>query len=227
MSQQDRYKQIIRKEMSKLKKPVNLKVFTSRRRQQDGSYIRECQECTQFMGLLKIYEENANGFLTIDEKSIYEDPEFAKRHDVQRVPTILFIDEEGVEYVRYLAAPQAGEIQPFVQTIFAFAGGPNYYEATIQQTLARIQPSTLKIMITMSCPYCPQVVTTANMFAIASKGKIRSVVVDIMANQDIGQYYDASGVPYTIINDQKTLRGMVGPNEILRALIGSNIKVSY
>ncbi|TFF95957.1 MAG: hypothetical protein EU544_01640, partial [Promethearchaeota archaeon] len=154
-------------------------------------------------------------------------PEFAKRYDVQRVPTILFVDEKGVEYVRYLAAPQAGEIQPFVQTIFAFAGGPNYYEATIQQNLARIQPSTLKIMITMSCPYCPQVVTTANLFAIASKGKIRSVVVDIMANQDIGQYYDASGVPYTIINDQKTLRGMVGPNEILRALIGSNIKVSY
>ena len=48
-----------------------------------------------------------------------------------------------------------------------------------------------------------------------------------MANPDIGQYYDASGVPYTIINDQRTLTGMVGPNEILRALIGGNIRVQY
>jgi len=48
-----------------------------------------------------------------------------------------------------------------------------------------------------------------------------------MANPDIGQYYDASGVPYTVINDSKTLVGMVGAQEILRALIGGNIKVQY
>ena len=82
-------------------------------------------------------------------------------------------------------------------------------------------------MITETCPYCPQVCTIANNFAIASGGKIRTVVIDIIANPDIGQYYDAAGVPYTIINDAKTLVGMVGPNEILRALIGGNIRVQY
>jgi hypothetical protein len=67
----------------------------------------------------------------------------------------------------------------------------------------------------------------ANNFAIASEGKIRTVIIDIIANSDIGQYYDTAGVPYTIINDQKTLVGMVGPNEILKALIGGNIRVQY
>jgi len=80
-------------------------------------------------------------------------------------------------------------------------------------------------MITMQCPYCPQVVTIANLFAIASEGKIRTVIIDISANPDIGQHYDASGVPYTIVNGQKTLVGMVGPNEILRALFGGNINI--
>ena len=82
-------------------------------------------------------------------------------------------------------------------------------------------------MVTNSCPYCPQVIAISNSFAIASEGKIKTVIVDIIANPDIGQYYDAAGVPYTIINDQKTLVGMVGPNEILRALIGGNIRVQY
>jgi hypothetical protein len=82
-------------------------------------------------------------------------------------------------------------------------------------------------MITNTCPYCPQVVEIASLFAIASKGKIRTVVVDILGNMDIGQYYDSSGVPYTVINEQKTLTGMVGPNEILRALIGGNINIRY
>lgn len=227
ISQEKKYKEIIRREMGKLKKPVRLKVFTAQRTEADGSKIRACMDCGQFMNLLRIYEEHSNGMLTIEELSIDNNPDFAEKYDITRVPTILFIDNEGREIIRYLAAPQGPEIQPFIQSIFSFAGAPNYYEATIKQNLDRIPQTTIKIMMTESCPYCPQVITTCNMFAIASNGKIRTIIIDIMANPDIGQYYDASGVPYTIINDQKTLVGMVGAQEILRALIGGNIRVNY
>ena len=227
MSEDNKYKEIIKREMAKLTKPVRLKVFTSQRTEADGSKIRACMDCGQFMSLLRIYEENSNGMLTIEELSIDDNPEFAKHYDIQRVPTILFVNDNGRELIRYLAAPRGGEIQPFVQALFTFAGAPNYYEATIKQNLDRIQPSIIKVMITETCPYCPQVATIVNNFAIASKGKIRSVIIDIAANPDIGQYYDAAGVPYTIINDQKTIVGMVGAPEILKALIGSNIRVQY
>lgn len=227
MSQNEKYREIIKREMAKLTRPVKLKVITSQSAKPDGTKIRACMDCDQFMSLLRVYEENSNGLLTIEELSVDENPDFAKRYDIQRVPTILFIDQQGREYIRYLAAPQGGEIQPFIQTVFTFAGAPNYYETAIKQNLDRLPPSTLKVMITNQCPYCPQVVAIANQFAIAAEGKIRTVIVDIMANPDIGQYYDAAGVPYTIINDQKTLVGMVGPNEILKALIGGNIRVQY
>ena len=82
-------------------------------------------------------------------------------------------------------------------------------------------------MMTDTCPYCPQVVGISNLFAVASEGKIKTVVIDITANPDIGQFYNAAGVPYTIINDQKTIVGMVGAPEILKALIGGNIRVQY
>ena len=227
MTNDDKYKEIIKQEMSKLKKPVKLKVFTSQKVQPDGTKVKACMDCGVVMSLLRIYEENSNGLLMIEEMSIDDNPEFAKQYDIQRVPTILFIDEKGREVIRYLAAPQGGEIQPFIQAIFAFAGSGNYYEAAIKQNLGRIEPSTIKVMVTNQCPYCPQVVTVTNLFAIASEGKIRTVVIDITANPDIGQYYDAAGVPYTIINDKKTLVGMVGPNEIIRELIGGNIRVQY
>jgi thiol-disulfide isomerase/thioredoxin len=184
-------------------------------------------DCGQFMALLKVYEENSNGMLTIEELSIDDNPEFAKKYDISRVPTILFIDDNEREVIRYLAAPKGGEIQPFIQSIFTFAGMPNYYESTIKQNLERIPPSTIKIMMTETCPYCPSVISVSNMFALASEGKIRTVIIDIIANPDIGQYYDAAGVPYTIINDQKTIVGMVGAPEILKALIGGNIRVQY
>ncbi len=227
MSQDDKFKEIIKREMAKLNRHVKLKVFTSQKIQADGTKIRACMDCGQFMALLRVYEENSNGMLTIEELSIDDNPEFAKKYNITRVPTILFIDDNGKEIIRYLAAPKGGEIQPFIQSIFTFAGVPNYYEATVRQNLDRIPQSTIKVMMTETCPYCPQVVAISNSFALASKGKIKTVIIDIMANPDIGQYYDAAGVPYTIINDQKTLVGMVGPNEILRALIGGNIRVQY
>lgn len=227
ISSQDRYKEIIKREMAKLKKPVKIKVFTAQKIQPDGSKIKACMDCGQFMGLLRAYEENSNGMLTIEELSIDNNPEFAERYDISRVPTVLFIDDKDREVIRYLAAPQGPEIQPFIQAVFAFAGAGNYYEATIKQNLARIPPSTVKVMITNSCPYCPQVAAVANLFAIASDGKIRTVIIDIMANPDIGQFYDAAGVPYTIINEKPAISGMVGPNEILRAIIGGNIHVQY
>ncbi|MFX1260125.1 MAG: hypothetical protein ACFFAN_19930, partial [Promethearchaeota archaeon] len=195
MSSDDKYKKIIQEQMVKLKKPVKLKVFTSQRIQPDGTKVKACMDCGQFMALLRIYEENSNGMLTIEELSIDNNPEFAKQFDITRVPTIIFIDDKGREVIRYLAAPQGPEIQPFIQAIFAFAGTPNYYAATIKQNLHRIPPSTIKVMITNSCPYCPQVCSISNLFAIASDGKIRSLIIDIMANPDIGQYYDAAGVP--------------------------------
>ncbi|MFW9865829.1 MAG: thioredoxin family protein [Candidatus Thorarchaeota archaeon] len=227
MAQNDRYREIIKAEMAKLTKPVKLRVYTCKEKLPSGSQVRECMDCGQFMALLRVYEESSNGMLTIEELCVDENPAFAKKYDITRVPTILFIDDQGREIIRYLAAPQGGEIQPFIQSLFAFAGAPNYYEATIKQNLNRIPPSTIKVMITETCPYCPQVAQIVNNFAIASNGKIRSVIIDITANPDIGQYYDAAGVPYTIINDQKTLVGMVGAPEILRALIGGNIRVQY
>jgi len=227
MSQDDKYKEIIKREMAKLTKPAKLKVFTSQKTEADGSKIRACMDCDQFMSLLRVYEENSNGLLTIEELSIDDNPQFAKRYDITRVPTILFIDNSGREVIRYIAAPKGGEIQPFIQAIFAFAGAPNYYEATIKQNIDRIPQSTIKIMMTETCPYCPQVISIGNLFAIASDGKIKTIVVDINANPDIAQFYDAAGVPYTIINDKKTIVGMVGAPEILKALIGSNVRVQY
>jgi thioredoxin reductase (NADPH) len=211
--------------MAKLKKPVSIEVFTS----YDGpnAGIKDCADCDKTLELLNIYKENSNGKLNIKERSINKNPKYAKQYDIQRVPTILFLDDQGREVIRYLANPIGPEVQPFVKAIFAFAGAGNYYENAVKNNLDRIDPSTIKVMITMQCPYCPQVVEAANLIAAAGGGKIRAVIIDIMANPDIGQYYNASGVPYTIINERPAISGMINANQLIRELIGNNIDVGY
>ncbi|TFF94587.1 MAG: hypothetical protein EU543_00920 [Promethearchaeota archaeon] len=227
MASNETYKRIIQNELKKLRRPVHIKVFTSLKTNPDGTKEHVCIDCQNTMQMLKIYEENSNNLLKIEELSIYDNPEFADNFDIQRVPTILLMDEREKEVIRYLANPQGQEIQPFISAIFALGGGPNYFENAIKQNIGRIDSTTIKIMMTMQCPYCPELIKTANLFAIASDGKIRTVIVDIIANPDIGQYYKASGVPYTILNERPAIQGMIPPQELLRELIGSNINIEY
>jgi len=210
---------MIREEMKKLSKPVKLLVFVDKHgAPQNYDYT---------MSILKEYEENSNGMLTIEELTISKDPDLDKKYNIQRDPTILFIDKEGNELIRYLAAPQGSEVQPFIQALLIFAGAPNYYEDAIKKNLKKIAPSVVKVMVTNSCVYCAQMVNIVSQFALASGGKIRAVIIDTMENPDIIDQYDTSTVPYTIINEKEPLLGLFEPNEILRALIEGNGTIQY
>ena len=202
------YNKLIRDEMEKLTKPVELSLFIGKNIE-DNDNVRS---------ILKIYQES-NELLSIIEVS---DPIIAKKYDIKHFPAILFINDEGKEIIRYLAKPFGAEIRPFIETLTTFSGGKNYYELVIKENIEKIQPSIIKVMITNSCAYCPEIITFVNKFAIATNGKIKSVIIDIMAHPDIGESYDLSSVPYTVINDKKTFLGMVGPDEVLQELIGGN-----
>lgn len=202
---------MIREEMNKLSKPVKLSVFLDKN--------QHSQNYEYTMTILKEYEENSNGFLTIDEFQIGENPDLEKKYNINRVPTILFIDEDGNEIIRYLSAPQGSEIQPFIQALLIFAGAPNYYEQFIKEHLSEIPTSIIEIMVTNSCSYCPQLVSIVSQFALASKGKIKVIVVDTMENPDISEKHDASSVPFLILNEKIPLVGMHSPEEIIKKLI--------
>ena len=205
---------MIRNEMKKLSKSVSLLVFIDK--------INDHRNYDYTRSILKAYEENSNGMLTIKEIQVGHNKDLEKKYDIQRVPTILFVDNNGNEIIRYLAAPQGSEIQPFIQSLLVLAGSPNYYENVIKENLDKINSSTIKVLITNSCAFCPSVVDIVSKFALASNGKIKAVMIDIKENPDIGQKYDACSVPYIIINEKKLIDGMCAPNEILEVLIREN-----
>jgi len=202
------FNKMIRDEMVKLTKPVKLSLFMGSI--EDNENVRS---------ILKIYEESSNELLSI--KEVY-DPIISKNYIVNHFPAILFINDEGKEIIRYLAKPFGAEIRPFIETLTTFSGDKNYYELVIKENIDKIKPSIIKVMITNSCAYCPEIITFVNKFAIASNGKIKSVIIDIMAHPDINESYDVSSVPLTVINDKKSFIGMVGPDEVLQELIGGN-----
>jgi len=188
------FTRMIREGMKKLSKSVKVDVFVDKNRNN--------KNYDYTMSILKLYEEHSDGKLIIEELQVGAHHILEKKYNIYRVPTILLIDNNGNELIRYLAAPEGSEIKPFIQALLIFAGAANYYEASIRKNHDRIIPSTMKVMITNSCVYCPQMVSIATQFALAAGGKIKAVIIDINENPDIGEQYDSSSVPYTVINEK-------------------------
>jgi len=208
----------VKREMAKLKDKVVLKLFTDFKSMEDGSRKRACMACEGTYNLLNALEELSNGKLSVEEISIEENQDEAKKYNVTRIPAILFVNSEDKEIIRYSAHPTGSEFVPFLNSIQYFSGVRPYYADQILTHLKKINKSEMKIFITPTCPYCPATVPVLTLFAIVSKGKITAEVIDVNLNPDIASKYDVQGVPLTIVNESERIVGMFTPQDLLDKL---------
>ncbi|MFX1489737.1 MAG: thioredoxin family protein [Promethearchaeota archaeon] len=211
----------IKTEMAKMKNTIVLKLFTDFKTQEDGSKVRKCMSCDGAYELLNILAKLSDGKLKIEEISTEENEEEVKKYKVTKIPTILFVNDEGKEIIRYLAYPTGSEFAPFINSIQYFSGVRPYYADQIITHLKKIGKSNMKIFITPTCPYCPMTVPVLTLFSIVTKGKISSEIIDVNLNPDIGMKYQVQGVPMTIINEKDVIHGMFTPQDLLDKLVGS------
>jgi len=201
---------MIKQELLKLKQLVSIKVFIDDRNE---------LEAKKTLSILKLYEENSNKKLNLDIINSSKSNNIIEEYQIERFPTILLTDAEGNECIRYLAAPQGSEIKPFIQSLQVLSGRKNYFEAKLKKNLNNIKVSTINVMVTKSCAYCPELVNMVSQFALGSFGKIKAKIIDILENPDIGKRYDIETVPYIVINNGKPIVGLTSPNELLERLL--------
>lgn len=205
---------MIREEIKKLNKPVTLKIFTS---------SKNLQESVKMVEVMDIYQKASNEMLKIEEYKLETNSDLVKKYEIQQAPTILMINAKDQVIIRYLAVPTAAKIQPFVQALKVFTGTPNYYENVIRENLNKINPTVIKVLITDYCAYCSTVISICSQFALASEGKLRTVIIDIMAYPDISEQYNVTTVPTLIVNEDKKLIGDITAEELLYELINKTL----
>lgn len=211
------HEEILKNEMTKLKNEVHIIVFTDVKNL-NGEKVRICMSCDGTMSLLEQLADFSNGKLILEEKSIDIDIDDAKKYHVTRIPTILFINNEGKEILRYLGNPLGAEISPFIENLKYFSGVRSFYEDAIISNLKNMQKSTLKLFITLTCPYCPSVVPISGLFAMLSRGKVKTEIIDINVNQDLAMKYQIQSVPHVMINEDQHIYGVFSPQDLLEKL---------
>ncbi len=208
----------IKKGLESLKENISLKFFTDFKTNEDGTKSRKCMMCNGTLNLLETLVNNSGDKLKIEEFSTEEHPDKAQKFSITKVPTILFLDQDGKEVIRYLANPVGSELAPFIETLRYYSGVPSFYKDAILSSLKNVQKSTIKLFITLSCPYCPTVIPILNLIAILSKGKVKVEIIDINMNPDLAIKYNVQGVPHTTINEKDHLIGAFTPQDLLEKL---------
>ncbi|MEJ2296460.1 MAG: hypothetical protein P8Y23_17050 [Candidatus Lokiarchaeota archaeon] len=127
---------MIKEELEKILNPIQLKVFIDK----DDQLKTE-----KTLSILNNFKEKSNGNLNYETISIYENNEIIQEYQVNRSPTILFINSDGNEVIRYLSAPEGSEVKPFIEALQVLSGKKNYYKKSVNDNLGKIKSSTIKV----------------------------------------------------------------------------------
>lgn len=141
--------------------------------------------------------------------------ELAEKYKVSHSPTLLF-DPENFS-IRWLGAPVGEEGRTLVEAITMLGYRKTEISGPSQDILDKIDsPRAIKLFLTPTCPYCPQQAVNALKAAIARPEYISLEIIDIQANPDLAEQYNAYSVPVCYANGVIIAEGAL-PEELFFA----------
>ena len=114
--------------------------------------------------------------------------------------------------------PGGHEFTSFVLGLYNAAGPGQPIDTKIIQEIASIQtPANIKILVTLSCTMCPDLVVAAQQIA-ARNINISTHVYDLQHFEGLKNQYNVMSVPCMIINEKQVFFGKKNIQQILELL---------
>lgn len=118
--------------------------------------------------------------------------------------------------------PSGHEFTSFVLGLYNSAGPGQALDDTTKQQIASIRESIdLKILVTLSCTMCPDLVVAAQRLA-ASNPNITAHVYDIRHFEKLKNQYNVMSVPCMIVNDDKVSFGKMNLSQLIALLLADH-----
>ncbi len=148
-----------------------------------------------------------------------ENAEMETKINADKFPVVSLLDNQGnYSGVKFHGVPGGHELNSFILAIYNLAGPGQALDASIQQSIKAIdKKANIKVMVSLSCHYCPDVVVGAQRIAIENPN-VEAEMIDISNFQDIKKKYKVMSVPAMIINDEQVVFGAKKINEIVEVL---------
>ena len=134
-------------------------------------------------------------------------------------PCVKVCLEDGRETgLAFHGVPGGHEFTSFVLGLYNAAGPGQSLDGDTRQQIAAIQtPTELKILVTLSCTMCPDLVVAAQRIA-AENPWVKACVYDIRHFEALKNQYNVMSVPCLIVNDERVSFGKKNIPQILAFL---------
>jgi thioredoxin reductase (NADPH) len=134
-------------------------------------------------------------------------------------PCVKVCLEDGAETgLAFHGVPSGHEFTSFVLGLYNAAGpGQAIDEDTKQRIAAISKPTDMKILVTLSCTMCPDLVKAAQRIA-AENPLITAQVYDIRHFEQLKNRYNVMSVPCLVVNDESVYFGKKNIHQILELL---------
>ena len=184
---------------SRMEKPLLLKLYLDNR--------TISKELEQFITALSALSDK----LTIDVVDRQADEAFA--------PCVEVCQADGAPTgLAFHGVPGGHEFTSFVLGLYNAAGpGQALDESALEQIAAVTHKTDLKLLVTLSCTMCPDLVVAAQRIA-AVNPNVTAHVYDIRHFENLKDQYKVMSVPCMVINDEKVTFGKKNLSQILELL---------
>lgn len=145
-----------------------------------------------------------------------QDEEREKQINATVFPTFAVLRNDGsYTGIQFHGVPGGHEINSFILALYNVAGpGQSISENTLSR-ISRINSKVnLKIGVSLSCTFCPDVVTACQLMA-SRNPNIEAEMIDVARFPDFKNKYSIMSVPALIINDKDIVFGKKSADEIL------------
>jgi len=143
-----------------------------------------------------------------------------KNASSENAPCIRVCKADGTETgLAFHGVPSGHEFTSFVLGLYNAAGpGQALDEATREQIAAITNKTDMKILVTLSCTMCPDLVVAAQRIA-AENPNVTAHVYDIRHFENLKNQYNVMSVPCLVINNEKVSFGKKNISQILEVLL--------
>ena len=135
-------------------------------------------------------------------------------------PCVEICQQDGMPTgLAFHGVPSGHEFTSFVLGLYNAAGpGQALDEGTVEQIAAITDKTNIKILVTLSCTMCPDLVVAAQRIAVANP-IVTAHVYDINHFENLKKEYNVMSVPCMVVNDKKVSFGRKNIQQILRVLM--------
>ena len=137
----------------------------------------------------------------------------AMNYNVDRAPATIIMDEKDYG-IRFYGITAGHEFSSLLSSILLVSKGTEVNQQLVALIESIETPVHLKVMTTMTCPYCPKMVNAAQIMAYINPNIIAEAF-DVSEYPDLTKKYNVTGVPMTFINEVGKIEGVASLPELV------------